>query len=106
MHALIEREAYSDETAFSLEQLGMEKNSLLKRMLASGSASLTGVVAEGNVKNTYYIPAEKRQKAVKMFASGGTSLVMSIVLSVVTLVVAYAATLVVPWVISMAQSIF
>ena len=102
---LAEHNAFDAQSAQTLENSGFSGNPLLVGALKRGSAALYGVVAVTDDK-AYYIPAEKKKKAQKMFASHGTSLVLAIASSVVILAASYAVTLVLPWVISVIQNVF
>lgn len=106
VRALLNNEVFSPEQALTLQQLGFSKNVFLKTALKSDNSSLYGVVAKGEGQGTYYIPDCKKEKAEKMFSQKDSSLILTIALSVLVLAAAYLCCLVLPWIISLTESIF
>ena len=104
IRSLMKQEAFSEETAASLEKTGADKNAFLKKALKSNSSTIYGVVTEADGK--YYISEARRSKAEKMFVKKGTSLLLSIAACVAILAVTYLATMVVPYIIEATKNVF
>lgn len=106
VRALIKKEAFSSDSACTLDMLEVWGKAFVKTALKKGSQSLMGVIEHADEKDAYYIPLEKKDKAEKMFCIKGASLLITFGSCILVLASAYLLTLVLPWIISLSESIF
>ncbi len=120
---LLKAEGTASENAKSLKELDLEKNILVRLALLSKkpySGAVKAVLADGTeLDNTrrlpngtdrdqlkYYIPKEKAFRAELTYKRKGNDLVTVIVTIVLFLAIALLAFTVIPYLISMASSVF
>ena len=94
VRALMEKDAFSADSACTLDMISISSKAFIKSALRRGSHSLYGVVACTEENGAYYIPSEKKNKAEKMFCAKGASILMTLVSCILILVAAYLVTLV------------
>ena len=106
VRGLIKRQAFAPDNALSLAELGLDKNAFVSGAVKKKSSALYGVIEQIDDKNAYYIPESKKEKADKLFSTKESSLAVAVGSSVLILLVTYLVTLVIPFIISVAQGIF
>lgn len=100
----IEKEIFGEESAISAENLGLSQERFEKAL--KSSVALRGVVERLEQQHVYYIPEDKKAKAIKMFGTKGTSIIHVIIMSFIILAFSYLAGIALPWIISVIQGLF
>ena len=90
IRALLEKEAFGEENAFTAEELGFSKNYLIMNSIRRGALGRFVHVVEGEEKR-YYLIEDERHRAELRYSNKGTDLYILIIALIIFLLVAFVA---------------